>query len=113
METKTGVKKSSSGIGRDAAEFLADAEGERPFLFPHEMMETKLKDFGAVLMAFVDRIKFGERIACDPELCVAAGSLQLPFALHGSLSSTSRAIVTAALLDSAAIGETVLTRSDA
>ena len=82
METKTGMKKSSSGIGRNAAEFLADAEGKRPFLFPHEMMETKLKDFGTVLMAFVDRVEFGERLACHAELCVAAGGLQLPFNLH-------------------------------
>ena len=89
----------SSGIGRDAAKFLADAEGERPLLFPHQMMETKLKDFGTVLMAFVDRVEFGERLACHAELCVAAGGLQLPFELHGFLFSKSLAMGLAGLAE--------------
>src|ERR1700748_1539674 len=64
MKAKTGVEKSGSGIGCDAAKPLADAESERPFLFPHQMMKAKLKDFGAILMAFINRVEFGERLAC-------------------------------------------------
>ena len=48
------------------------------------MMEAKLKDFGAGLVALVDRVELGERLARHAQLCVAAGGLQLPFKLHGS-----------------------------
>ena len=64
MKAEPGMEKSSSGIGRDAAKFLTDAKGERPFLFSHQMMEAKLKHFGAVLMAFVDCVEFRQRLAC-------------------------------------------------
>jgi hypothetical protein len=49
------------------------------------MMEPELKDFGAGLVALVDGVEFGERLARHAELCVAAGGLQLPFKLHASL----------------------------
>jgi hypothetical protein len=91
VEAKTGMEKSGAGIGRDATKLLADAKGERPFLFPHQMMEPELKDFGAGLVALVDGVEFGERLARHAQLCVAAGGLQLPFKLHGSLFSTSLA----------------------
>jgi hypothetical protein len=57
------------------------------------MMQTKLKDFGAVLVTFVNGVEFGERLACHAQLCVAAGGLQLPFKLHELLFSTSLAKV--------------------
>jgi hypothetical protein len=87
MEAKAGMKKSRARVGRHAAKFLAHPQGEDPFLFPHEMMEPKLQDFRAVLVALVDGVKFGERLARHAQLCVAAGGLQLPFKLHGFLFS--------------------------
>ena len=91
MQAKTGMKKPGAGIGSDAAELLADAQGEGPFLFPHQMMEAKLKHLGAILKARSNRVEFGERLARHAQLCVAAGGLQLPFELHGSLFSKYRA----------------------
>src|SRR5947208_3893773 len=82
METEAGMEKSRAGIGSNAAKFLAYAKGERPFLFPHQMMEPELKDFRAILIALVDGVEFGERLAGHAQLCVAAGGLQLPFKLH-------------------------------
>jgi hypothetical protein len=49
------------------------------------MMEPELKDFGPLLITLFDRVELGERLACHAQLCVAAGGLQLPFKLHGSL----------------------------
>src|SRR5205085_10015505 len=99
VETKTGVKKTGAGIGSDAAKSLAHAQGEGPFLFSHEMMETELKNFRAVLVTLVDGVEFGERLACHAELCVAAGGLQLPFELHGFLFSKSLAMGMAGLAE--------------
>jgi hypothetical protein len=92
VETKTGVEKSGPGIGGDAAQSLAHAKGKGPSLFPHQMMEAELKNFGALLVTFIDGVEFGERLACHAELCVSAGGLQLPFKLHGSLFSKSLAM---------------------
>src|SRR3954468_9726915 len=64
MKTKAGVEKSGTGVGSDAAQSLAHAKCESPLLFPHQMMKTKLKNFGAVLVAFIDGVEFGERLAC-------------------------------------------------
>jgi hypothetical protein len=55
------------------------------------MVQTKLEDFRAVLITFVDGVEFGERLACHAQLCVAAGGLQLPFKLHSFVFSTSLA----------------------
>jgi hypothetical protein len=92
MEAEAGMEKTGAGIGSDPAKSLADAKSERPFLFPHQVVQAKLKDLGAVLVAFVDGVEFGKGLACHAQLCVAAGGLQLPFELHGSLFSTSLAI---------------------
>src|SRR2546423_10697275 len=51
METKPGVKKSGAGIGGNATQLLTYAQGQGPFLFPHQMMGAKLKDFAAVSVA--------------------------------------------------------------
>jgi hypothetical protein len=83
VEAETGMEETRAGIGGDPAEFLADAQGQGPLLFLHQMMEAKLENFGAVLEALVDAVKFSERLAGHAELCVAAGRLQLPFELHG------------------------------
>jgi len=58
MQAKTGMKKSGAGIGRDAAELLADPKGEGPFLFSHEMMQAKLKHFRTILKAVSYRVEF-------------------------------------------------------
>ena len=92
VQTKTGVKKSGAGVGGYTAQPLADTKCEGPPLFSHQMMKAKLKDFGAVLVAFVDSVQFRERLAGHAKLCVAAGGLQLPFELHGSLFSKSLAM---------------------
>ena len=78
------MKKSGARIGRDPTELLADAQGESPLLFPHQMMKPKLKHLRAILKAGGNRIEFRERFARHAQLCVAAGGLQLPFELHGS-----------------------------
>jgi hypothetical protein len=85
------MEETGASIGRDPTKLLADAKGARPFLFPHQMMEPKLKDFRAVLIARFDGIEFVERLARHAQLCVAAGGLQLPFKLHPSLFSRSLA----------------------
>src|SRR3954470_11441732 len=82
------MKKTRADIGGDPAELLADAEGEGPSFLAHQMMEPKLEDFGPVLVALIDSIELGERLAGHTELCVAAGRLQLPFELHGEMLST-------------------------
>jgi hypothetical protein len=91
VQAKPGMKKTGAGVGRDTTKLLADAKGKRPSLFPHQMMEAELKDFGAVLITLLDRVEFGERLARHAQLCVAAGGLQLPFKLHPTLFSTSLA----------------------
>jgi hypothetical protein len=91
MQTKSGVEKSGAGIGGDAAEFLAHAKGEHPFLFSHEMMKAQLKHLRAVLKAGGNGVELRERFSRHPQLCVAAGGLQLPFKLHGCLFSKYRA----------------------
>jgi hypothetical protein len=56
------------------------------------MMETKLKNFRALLITLFDGVEFRERLACHAQLCVPAGGLQLPFELHGFLFSKSLAM---------------------
>ena len=55
------------------------------------MMKAKLKNLRAILIARSNGVEFGERLARHAQLCVAAGGLQLPFKLHGSLFSRSLA----------------------
>ena len=84
MQAKSSVKKPGPGIGRHSTKLLADAQGESPLLFPHQMMKPKLKHLRAILKAGGNRIQLRERFARHAQLCVAAGGLQLPFELHGS-----------------------------
>jgi hypothetical protein len=91
MQAKPGMEKPGPGIGCDAAELLADAKGEGPLLFSHEMMKAKLKHLRAILKARRNRIQLRERFPGHAQLCVATGGLQLPFKLHGSLFSKYRA----------------------
>ena len=82
VQTEPGMKKTCAGVRGDSTKLLTYAEGERPSLLAHEMMEPKLKYFGTVLKAFINGIELSERLAGHTELCVAAGRLQLPFELH-------------------------------
>ena len=91
MQAKPGMEKTGPGIGCNAAELLADAKSEGPLLFSHEMMKAKLKHLRAILKAGRNRVELRERFPRHAQLCVAAGGLQLPFKLHGSLFSKSRA----------------------
>ena len=99
VETKPRVQVSRTSIGCSATKFLADAEGESPLFFPHQVMEAKLKNFGAILKARFDGVEFVERLACHAQFCVTAGGLQLPFKLHGFLFSKSLAKGVAALTE--------------
>jgi hypothetical protein len=84
MQAETRMQKSRAGIRRDATQLLAYAQGERPFLLPHQMMQAELEHLRPILVARLDRIKLGEGFAPHAQLCVAAGRLQLPFELHAS-----------------------------
>ena len=85
MQAKPGMEKPGAGIGGGAAKLLADAKGEGPLLFTHEMMKAKLKHLGAILKARWNRVEFRERFSRHAQLCVAAGGLQVPFKLHGCI----------------------------
>jgi hypothetical protein len=91
VQTKARVQKTGAGVGRRATKLLADAQGEGPFLFLHQVMKPELQDFRAALETLIDGVEFGERLARHAQLCVAAGGLQLPFKLHALIFSTSLA----------------------
>ena len=82
MQAKPGMEKPGAGIGGDAAELLADAQGEGPLLLSHEVMKAKLKHFRAILKARRNRVELRERFSRHAQLGVAAGGLQMPFKLH-------------------------------
>jgi len=75
MQAKPGMEKPGAGIGGDAAELLADAKGEGPLLFSHEMMKAKVKYLRAILKARGNRVELRERFPRHAQLCVAAGGL--------------------------------------
>jgi hypothetical protein len=87
MQAKPGVEKPGAGVRGDTAELLTDAKREDPLLFSHEMMEAKMQHLRAILKARRNSVELCERFSRHAQLCVAAGGLQLPFKLHGSLFS--------------------------
>ena len=63
MQAKPGMEKPGAGIGGGAAKLPADAEGEGPLLFAHEVMKAKVKHFRAILKARGNRVEFSERFS--------------------------------------------------
>jgi hypothetical protein len=58
VQTKTSMQISGAGLGCGAAKPAANGQGTRPLLFPHQMVQTQLEDFRAMLVFVIDRIQF-------------------------------------------------------
>ena len=90
-----GVMGQTNAVGVDHHDVDRPTAGISENLFEVRMNRRfaagKLKDLGAVLEAAIDRVELREGLARHAQLCVAAGGLQLPFKLHGSLFSNYRA----------------------
>src|ERR1700704_2664116 len=56
MQTKTGVEKAGGGIGQNATELSTDHERAGPIVLPHQVMQTKLQNFGTMLHLTFDRV---------------------------------------------------------
>src|SRR5438477_11424700 len=56
VQAKTGMQKSGAGFGRSTAKPAANSQGARPMLLTHQVMQTQLQDFRAMLEFIVDRI---------------------------------------------------------
>jgi len=56
MQTKTGVEKAGGGIRQNATELSTDHEGAGPIMLPHQVMQTKLQNFGTMLHRAFDRV---------------------------------------------------------
>jgi hypothetical protein len=91
VQTKAGMQKAGTGIGRDATKFSTDRKRADPIAFLHQMMETKLQDFGTMLHHAFDRVQFRERLPSHAEFCISAGGEDLMCEGHAALLSKYRA----------------------
>jgi hypothetical protein len=91
VQTKAGMQKAGTGIGRDATKFSTDRKRAGPIAFLHQMMQTKLQDFGTMLHHPFDRVQFRERLPSHAEFCISAGGEDLMCEGHAALLSKYRA----------------------
>ena len=61
MQAEPRMKKPSASIGGGATKLPADAKGQGPLLFTHEMMKAKMKHLRAILEAQGNRVELGQR----------------------------------------------------
>jgi hypothetical protein len=54
------MQKSGAAFRGNRSELAADGQSARPSFVAHEMMQSQLQDFGAILVGFAERVQFGE-----------------------------------------------------
>src|SRR5438105_8200667 len=82
MQAKTGVQKPRASFGRSTAKATANGQGARPMLLAHQVMQTQLQDFRAMLEFIVDRIQFRNGLSGHAEFGIATGRAKLSFEVH-------------------------------
>ena len=82
MQAKTGMQKSSAGLRGGAAKTAANSQGARPMLLTHQVMQTQLQDFRAMLEFIVDRIQLRNGLSRHAEFGIATGRAKLSFEVH-------------------------------
>src|SRR5437588_9179231 len=82
MQAKTGVQKSGAGFGRGAAKTSANSQGARPLFLSHQVMQTQLQDFRAMLEFILDRIQLCNRLSRHAEFGITAGCAKLSLEVH-------------------------------
>src|SRR5438067_13628989 len=82
MQAKTVVQTPRASFGRSTAKAAANGQGARPMLLAHQVMQTQLQDFRAMLEFIVDRIQFRNGLSRHAEFGIATGRAKLSFEVH-------------------------------
>src|SRR5438105_3610089 len=82
MQAKTGMQKSRAGLRGGSAKAAANSQGARPLFLAHQVMETQLQDFWAMLESILDRIQLRNRLSRHAEFGIATGCAKLSFEVH-------------------------------
>src|ERR1700687_1103231 len=56
VQTESSMEKASATVRRDLAKLAADRQSARPFLLPHQVVESQLQDLRPDLRRCVDRV---------------------------------------------------------
>jgi hypothetical protein len=68
---------SGAGLGCGAAKPAANGQGTRPLLFPHQVVQTQLEDFRAMLVFVIDRIQFRDGFRRHAEFGITTSCAEL------------------------------------
>src|SRR5207244_6069147 len=106
MQAKTGVQKPRASFGRSTAKAAANAQGARPMLLAHQVMQTQLQDFRAMLEFIVDRIQLRNGLSRHAEFGIATGRAKLSFEVHaiGNKQSACQKSVTVITVSTLPLG---------
>src|SRR5207253_11419984 len=82
MQAKTSVQISGARLGGSAAKAAANGQSARPLLLSHQVMQTQLQDFWAMLEFILDRIQLREGLGRHAEFGISTGCAKLSLEVH-------------------------------
>jgi hypothetical protein len=82
MQAKAGMQKPRAGFGRSTAKAAANGQGARPLFLAHQVVQTQLQNFRAMLEFIIDRIQFRKGLGRHAEFGITTGCAKLSFEVH-------------------------------